>query len=139
MAGDAVRREGSGWYPEVEKFKSGKVEKVSFPLFNLVREPALVVRIHPHLLSHDVAHDAGGIANLQRGFHSEVSVAVRAVAPRPVLMKPCDALPSNTQSSSWLFSSATQAPAPLLRERTTKEATSPGGVTVSVADIAVPL
>ena len=30
-------------------------------------------------------------------------------------------------------------PTPLLRERTTKDATSPGGVTVSVADIAVPL
>src|SRR6266850_949308 len=46
-------------------------------------------------------------------------------------MNPCAELASSTQSSSWDPSSATQTPAPRVRERTTKEATSPGGVTVS--------
>ena len=46
-----------------------------------------------------------------------------------------EALPSNTQSSSWLCSSATHAPGPRVRDRTTNDATSGGGVTVTVVVI----
>src|SRR5258705_9858017 len=77
MAVDAVRREGCGWYPEGEKFKSG----------NLVREPALVVRVRLHLLPHDVADHSGAVADLQRDFHPQVPIAVGTVAAGCLLIE----------------------------------------------------